>query len=93
MSKVADIIYRTIDYTICSLKLKRKHDLVRGKITLTFIKETKNFDNGFQKSKRKKRPSKKHGMKREKTEQLHTRTKSKLQYGAVTVVMHSNSMM
>ena len=68
-------------------------NLVRGKITLTFIKETKNFENGFQKSKRKKRPSKKHGMKREKTEQLHTRTKSKLQYGAVTVVMHSNSMM
>ena len=41
-------------------------NLVRGKITLTFIKETKNFENGFQKSKRKKRPSKKHGMKREK---------------------------
>ena len=52
-------------------------NLVRGKITLTFIKETKNFENGFQKSKRKKRPSKKHGMKREKTEELHTGTKSK----------------
>ena len=67
MSKVADNMYQTIDiYNMLSKVKIESMNLVREKITLAFIQETKNIENGLQKEK--KDPPKKYGKKRGKQE-------------------------